>query len=128
MELGDIISLYSSLTIVDGSTVLDWRSVLTKYTKLPGIRSLHDFVFMKNSVSNEVISTVRDNYFEGAFQNARIHIIHGRDVKEDVIHDPGSQNYAVLGKVREVTEKKYKHLQQMCKDFLPSDRHLPMIN
>ena len=56
---------------------LDWRSVLTKYTKLPGIRSLHEFVFVKNSVTNEVISRVRDSCFEGAFQNSRIHIISG---------------------------------------------------
>ena len=40
VELGDIISRYSLLTIADGTMVLDWRSVLTKYSKLPGIRSL----------------------------------------------------------------------------------------
>ena len=90
--------------------------------------SLHDFIFMKNSVTNKVISKVRDNCSEGAFQNATIHVMRGRDIEEDIIPDPGNQNYAVLGKVRELTETKYRHLQQMYKDFVPSDRHLPMIN
>ena len=92
VELGDIISRYSSLTIADGTMVLDWRSVLTKYSKLPGIRCLHDFIFTKNSVTNKVISKFCDNCSEGAFQNATIHVLRGRDIEEDIIPDPDSQN------------------------------------
>ena len=100
--------------------VLNWRSVLTKYSKLPGIRSLHDFIFMKNSVTDKVVAKVHDNCSEGAFQNAMIHVICGRDIEED-IPDPGKENYTVLGKMRELTETKYKYLQQIYKDFIPSD-------
>ncbi len=128
LELGDIISRYSSITIADGTMVLDWRSALTKYAKLPGIRSLHYFVVVKNPITNEAKLRVRDDCYEGAFQNTRNQLQQGRDIEEEVIPDSNSQNYAVLGKVRELTESKYKHLQQMYKNFIPSDRHLPMIN
>ncbi len=35
-----------------------------------------------------------------------------------------SGNYTALGKVRSLSESKRKHLQQMYKDFIPTDRHL----
>ena len=100
VELGDIISPYSSLTIADGTKVHDWRGVLTKYSKLPGIRRLHDFVFIKNSVTNKVIAKVRDDCYEGAFQNTTLHVMRGRAIEEDSIPDQDSQSYAALGKVR----------------------------
>ena len=54
-------------------------------------------------------------------------MLHGRSLKENCIPDEDSGTYASLRKVRELTEKKYKHLQQMYKDFIPEHRCMPSI-
>ena len=56
-ELREIAALYASVITDDGSIVCDWRNVLTKYSKLPGIRSLHDFVFTKNPIPKKIVAT-----------------------------------------------------------------------
>lgn len=44
-ELGEIVARYATVVIDNGGTVVcDWISVLMKYIKLPGIRSLHNFI------------------------------------------------------------------------------------
>ena len=106
--------------------VFDWRSALNKYSKLPGIRSLHNFIFIKNSATNKIVAKVRDDCSGGAFQDTSLHVRHGRDIGEDVILGP-DQSYTALSKVRDITDTKRKHLQQMYKDFIPSDRRLTMI-
>ena len=56
----DIIANYADVTENDGSIVGVWREPLsTKYSKLQGIRSLHDFVFSKHCLTGEVIPRVR---------------------------------------------------------------------
>ena len=47
-ELKNIIATYADVVVDGGSIVCDWRKAMAKYSKLPGIRSLHDFIFMKN--------------------------------------------------------------------------------
>lgn len=65
----------------------------------------------------------------GTFENATIHVINGRDIQDCAIPNQASENYMVnLGKVRSLSDSKRKHLEQMSKDFIPSDRHLPFIN
>ena len=46
-------SLYAAAVVDDGH-LCDWRNRLTKYSKLLGIRSLHDFLFVKNATNNTV--------------------------------------------------------------------------
>ena len=54
LELGDIIRRYATVTIDDGSLVCDWREPLSKkYSKFPGIRSQHDFVFAKKHTNRQ---------------------------------------------------------------------------
>ena len=47
-ELGNIAEPYCSMKIDTGGIVKQWRSLLTKYTNMPGIRSFHKFVFARN--------------------------------------------------------------------------------
>ena len=126
-ELGEIVARYATVVIDDGTMVCDWRSVLTKYSKLPGIRSLHDFIFTKNPVTQKVVAKVRSKCFEGRFDNATINVVRGRDMHEIVIPDPVNESYAGLGKVRQLTESKRKHLEQMYRDFIPANRRLPFL-
>ena len=126
-ELKQVVSSHATAVVDDGHLVCDWRSRLTKYTKLPGIRSLHDFVFIKNSIDNTVIAKVRKTCFSGRYENTTMHIASGRDVSENIIPDPDSNSYHALQKVKVLSETKCKHLQQMYKDFVPRDRCLPFI-
>ncbi len=67
---------------------------MAKYSKLPGISSLHDFIFTRNPVTNAVIAKVRKNCSMGTFENATTN---GRDVEEGVIPDQASESYSSLG-------------------------------
>jgi hypothetical protein len=80
-ELQDVIALYADVTIDDGSIVCDWRNAMTKYSKLPGIRSLHDFIFVKNPVTNTVLAKVRKICATGDFESAAIRVVNGREEK-----------------------------------------------
>ena len=51
-ELGQIAAQYASVEIDDGEKVYQWRNQLEKYSNLPGIRNLHDFVFARNPGSD----------------------------------------------------------------------------
>ena len=126
-ELQQIVSQHAHPIVDDGNVVCDWRSVLTKYTKLPGIRSLHDFVFVKNAVNNTVVAKVRQTCFSGRFENTTMHVASKRDVTENIIPDTAGRSYAALGKNRSLTDTKLKHLHQMYRDFIPRDRCLPFI-
>ena len=94
---------------------------MNKYSKLPGIHSLHAFVFTKNSVTNKVVAKVQKFCYVGPFQDAIIHVLSGRDATESVIPDSESKSYKSLGKLRSLSESKHKHPEQMSKDFIPND-------
>lgn len=126
-ELSEIVSAHATAVVDDGQIVCNWRDKLTKYSKLPGIRSLHDFLFLKNSASNTVVAKVRKTCFSGPYENTTMHIASGRDISEDVIPDPDRENYLALHKIKSLSDSKMKHLQQMYKDFVPRDRCLPFI-
>ena len=97
---------------------------MTKYSKLPGIHSLHDFIFTKNPATDRVIAKVRCSCYAGAFQNASIYVVTGRDVTESAIPDKELANYKILGKLKTLSDFKRKNLDQMYKNFIPDDRQL----
>ena len=46
MELASCIGRYADTIVDQGEIMQNWRDSLKKYTKLPGIRNLHDFIFV----------------------------------------------------------------------------------
>ena len=50
--------------------------------------------------------------------------LHGRDKNESVIPDPARHNYSCL---RPLTDSKLKHLKQMYRDLIPTDRCLSFL-
>lgn len=126
-ELKQVVSTHATVVVDDGHIVCDWRDKLTKYTKLPGICSLHDFIFVKNASNNTVVAKVRKTCFSGPYEETTMHIASGRDVSEDIIPDPDRESYQALHKIKALSETKIKHLQQMYKDFIPRDCCLPFI-
>ena len=109
----------------DGHLVCDW-SRLTNYTKLPGIPSLHDFVFIKNSIDNTVVAKVRKTCFSGRYK--KYHNVHCQWMWcQRKYHPWSSESYHALQRVKVLSETKCKHLQQTYKDFVPRDQCMPFI-
>jgi len=64
----------------DRSLVLAWRDAVScKYSKFPGIRSLHDFLLTKNMVTGTVTAKTRTLCYIGSFQGATMHILCGKN-------------------------------------------------
>ena len=77
-ELGRIAQSYASVIIDDGHIVRGWRDALSKYTKLPGVRSLHDFVCVRKPSTGNANVRVRNVCFEGSIRDTRIKVATGR--------------------------------------------------
>ena len=101
---------------------------MTKYSKLPGICSLHDFIFTKNPATDKVIAKVRKNCYAGTFENASIHVVAGQNGTENAIPNQEFANYSILGKLKPLSDSKHKNLDQMYKDFILADLRLPFLN
>jgi hypothetical protein len=124
----DVIANYADVTEDDGSIVRVWREPLsTKYSKLQGIRSLHDFVFSKHCLTDEVVPRARAQCYTGPFSPASIHILARKDRSSDIIPDE-EQTYTKLNRNRALSESKMAHLKQMYRNFVPSGRWLPFLN
>ena len=125
-DLKQVIAAHAEVVVDEGEIVHDWRTNLTKYSKLPGIRSLHDFVFTVSASTNELVCKVRKLCYTGSFDNALIRVQAGRSESENVIPNV-TQNYSRLNKLRQLSDTKLSHLRQMSSSFIPSDRHLPFL-
>lgn len=122
----DVIGPYTVDTVDDGSLVRAWRdAVFRKYSKFPGIRGLHDFLFIKNAVTGTVTARTRTLCYTGSFQGATMHIVRG-GYAGNIIPD-GSQSYSSLNKTRTLSSSKMDALKQMYRNFIPVERHLPLI-
>ena len=73
IELGAIALQYAYTIIDDGELVQPWRSAMVKYTTLPGIRELHDFIFVRNPGS-DVKMKARRLCYTGPIQDTGFHI------------------------------------------------------
>jgi len=95
--------------------------VAAKYSKLPGIRSLHDFVFSKHLVTGEVVARTGPLCYAGPFNPASMHVLAGQNPTSNIIPDQ-EQNWK-----RDISESKRNHLKQMYRDFIPIERWLPFL-
>lgn len=119
-----VIAQYADVTEDDGSIVHVWREpVAAKYSKLPGIRSLRDFVFSKHLVTGEVVARTRPLCYTGSFNPASMHVLAGQNPTSNII----PQMYTKLNQKRDFSEFKRNHLKQMYRDFIPIERWLPFL-
>ena len=124
LELKEIISDYAEVVIDEGEIVCDWRNPLSeKFGKLPGIRSLHDFIYTTNSVTSKVVARSRKLCYAGRFQNSYGHVLGRKDPSEVIIPDPATCSYTALTMTRPLTDSKIKHLEQQYRDFIQPDRY-----
>lgn len=128
-ELSHIIAPYSEVVVDNGALVADWRDVLSKkYSKLPGIQKLHDFIYVKNPVTSNVVAKVRHLCYTGSYENSTSHVLRSIDPCFNVIPDLGKQSYTALSKTRNLTDSKTKHLKQMYADYIAEDRWPEFLN
>ena len=106
----------------------DWRAPLPhKFSKLLGIRSLHDFIYVTHPVTSNVVARMRKLCYSGPFKNSTGHVLQSRDSADIAIPNHDSSNYARLRMIKALSDSKIKHLQQMYRDFIPSDRYLNFL-
>ena len=71
-ELADVMSSYAHTIVDDGSLVFPWREELAKkYSKLPGIRELHDFICVKHVQTGDALMKVCEHCYGGPFHPAK---------------------------------------------------------
>ena len=108
--------------IDDGTLVFPWRErIEQKYTKLPGIRSLHDFVAVRHPETGKAFMTIREYSYGGPTKPAPIKEKgHGESVTP-------TENYIQSGKIRTLPRTKHDHLVQMYTKFIPVERQLLLL-
>lgn len=116
-QLAELISQYASVTVDDGKIVRAWRSLLpNKYTNLPGIRNLRDFLIVKNPTNGCSPMKVRNFGYEGSFQNSPM-----RKNSDDCVLPTPCHSYKYLNKVRELSDAKTKDLRHMSNLYISPD-------
>ena len=75
-DLATIAGMHANVIIdADGTIVRQWREKFgRKFTKLPGIRALHDFVIVKHILSGDVIMRVRQLCYTGSFESTKMRL------------------------------------------------------
>ena len=109
------------ILILDMETLANWLSV--KYTKLPGIRDLQDFIIVRNPSTNHSMMSVRRLCYSGAPQLSTIQV---RDHSILVTFDE-EENYLDLGMGRSLSNSKLTSLRHMYENFIPEERLLSVL-
>lgn len=122
-ELASCIERYADIVIDKGEIVHTWRDSLIKYTKLPGIRSLHDFVIVRNPVSSKAVIHVRDYCHEGSIRDAPIGLAPGHVAEENAFP---TESYIVKGSIRTLSTTKIAQINQMMENFIPQERRMTL--
>ena len=124
-ELAEVAGQYADVVVDEGERVYKWRSSLVKYSSLPGIRDLHDFIFARNP-GMDVRLRVRPLCYTGAIRPTQFHVKRGYTLAESAI-PTASLSYRNSGEGRPLTDVKLSHLRQMYDNFISPERHLPIV-
>jgi len=126
-ELATMMSSHAVALVDDGKLVCTWREVLgNKYSKMPGIRDLHDFVIVRHLITGSAMIKVRQHCYQGTFQPGTLKVMSG--IQPTLMAIPESNtNYKDSGQTRSLSASKLDHLRQMCANFIPEDRHIPFL-
>ena len=126
-ELAQIAQHYAYVVVDEGDLVFNWRGCLRKYSKLPGVRGMHDFIFVCSSDTGQrVISKIRQLCYAGIVQDSPIHVSRGYSETQNVI-PTASQSNQSKARVKILSEPKLAHLRQISANFIPVDRHMPIL-
>lgn len=111
-----------SEVMVNGNMISNWRDAVSqKYSKLPGIRVLHDFLIVRNPTSRNAMMIVRDFCHEGAPKPTTMTLNSGTTSEFNCFPTP-KENYVELGRIRTLPTTKLNHLRQMSNNNIPMER------
>lgn len=120
-ELIAVMEQHATVVFDNGRIVRAWRETVTnKYSNLPGIRELHNFLVMRNNDQGAAMK-VRDSCYTGLLKNTPMKIAKEMNASDRALPGVG-QSYYALGMVKELSQSKQAHLNQMCVNFIPQDR------
>lgn len=104
----------------------NWRGKLgAKYSKLPGIRSLHDFVVIRNISTNDLIVPVRELCYTGTFNSNKVKVLAGACLEGDAI--PKTESYRATKQTHQLSTTKLGDLKQMYNKFIQREKWPDMI-
>ena len=111
--------MHAYVTIdADGNIVRQWREKLGhKFTKLPGICSLHDFVTVKHILTGEVIMRVRELCYTGTFDSSKMKVTRGVSPTLDAIPKESS-SYKAINECHELSTRKMEDVKSMYTKFI----------
>ena len=93
--------------IDSGRIVRTWRETVTKkYSNLPGIRGLHDFLALRNS-GQDAVMKVRESCYTGILKDTPMKVIKGMSCTDIAIPGVG-QTYFALGMIKQLSESKQR--------------------
>ena len=120
-ELTEVMQRHASVMFDSGRIVRCWRDVVSKkYSNLPGIRELHDFLALRNAGENATMM-VRDNCYSGPLKTTPMSIRKGLGPQDRALPGVGDLYFA-KGLVKTLSEGKQSHLNQMNINFIPESR------
>ena len=103
-QLCEVISKHVTVTIDNGKIVRSWQEVVgEKYSNLPGIRDLHDFLALRNPGCNAIMK-VRETYYTGALRDTPMKIIDELLVALPTVN----HSYHALKRVKGLSDNKKK--------------------
>ena len=112
---------------VKGDVIYNWRDKISaKYSKLPGIRELHDFIMVRSPDTETTTMLVRKGCYGGTSKKSPLKLNSGFTANINVF-PLESDCYDQLNKTRELTAAKLTHLTQMCQNFIPEERWLECV-
>lgn len=116
-DLNEICAQSATAHIQKGGDVFTWRNYLgQKYSDLPGVCKLHDFLVVKTNIG-EVVMKVREWCFSGEWKRSPL-----RNVNDDV--SPTLLSTYSETHVNDIPEGKMTDMVTMYNRFIPLDRRL----
>ena len=128
-ELVNVMSQPNQVTAkqVKGDVIYNWRDKISaKYSKLPGIRELHDFIMVRSPDTETATMLVRKGCYGGTSKKSPLKLNSGFTANINVF-PLESDYYDQLNKTRELTAAKLTHLTQMRQNFIPEERWLECV-
>lgn len=110
-DLKQICEQGATTFIEDGSSVCTWRDLLgEKYTSLPGVRKLHDFLVVRLYDGN-VVMKVRDHIYTGGWKNSPLTLCNPSL--------PTAPTDTYDHRTRTITKEKMANMVTMYDKFIP---------
>lgn len=123
-ELVNVMCQSDTITgiLINGSSVSNWREkIAQKYSKLPGIRELHDFLIVCNPSTQNAMMLTREYCHGGAAKPATMKL-NNNFTSDFNCFCATNETYLELEKIRTLQSTKLSHIQQMCNNYIPPER------